>query len=445
MRPLVLATYCLLASCYNLPSWKGDVVVHPLTRASIATCGTGALTTVGAKRISRPPYIQATTTTSTTIAWGSLDGEGEVAIKEPGGDKILTTVKATYAGDPDKEKARFAVQQKAGKEIANANDIYVLAAKIDKLEPTHLYCYQLLDAGTALTEPAPLTTAAAPGQDKPIKFVALGDTGTGGAAQMAIAKRMSEVAFDFMLFLGDIAYNSGTPNQLEDKFFTVYKDFFRYVPIYPTIGNHERKTRQGHPYIEAFVLPDPERYYSWNWGDVHFVAIDTTQRDTGQLAWLQHDLSTNKQPWTIVFGHHPPYTSSFRGPQLWVRQAFAKIATENKVDIFLTGHEHQYERFRIGGVNYVVSGGGGAQLVGFWGNTNAIKQKTVHHFLSFEATKDKLSMKAIDIEGKVIDTLELSKNKAQPPSQPIPTEKKIVPDEKVHDEKDDDSKEKKQI
>jgi hypothetical protein len=60
-----------------------------------------------------------------------------------------------------------------------------------------------------------------------------------------------------------------------------------------------------------------ERYYAWDWGDVHFVAIDTTQRDAQQLAWLDADLRASKQPWKIVFGHHPMYTSSVRtaGPE----------------------------------------------------------------------------------------------------------------------------------
>lgn len=411
----MLATYGLLASCYNLPTWQGDVVVHPLERAAIAQCGTGALTPAGFERIARHPYLQSTSTTGTTIVWGQRKGVGHVAIRIPGGDVIA----------------------KAMAEPAGPN---IVQATFAGLEPTHLYCYQLFDGDLALTQPAPLTTAAAPGVSEPIRFVAVGDTGAGSPAQRAIAKRITEVPFDFALFLGDIAYQSGTAKQLEERFFNVYRDILRYVPAFPTIGNHERRTQKGRPYFDAFVLPTPERYYSFDWGDVHFVAIDTTHRDAAQLAWLDDDLRRTKQPWKIVFGHHTMYTSSVRtAAATRIRKAFAKILTDRKVDLVLTGHEHQYERFRVANVNYIVSGGGGARLMYFWGNLRALKQSAVHHFLTFEATAESLLMKAINIDGREIDTLHLEKGKPQLEQSPIAPEKKSEPDERIHDKPDDDT------
>jgi hypothetical protein len=197
------------------------------------------------------------------------------------------------------------------------------------------------------------------------------------------------------------------------------------------------------------VLPEPERYYAFDWGDVHFVAIDTTQRDAKQLVWLDADLSNNKLPWVIVFGHHPMYTNSLRGPQMWIRRAFANIFTRHHVDIVLTGHEHHYERFRVAGVNYLVSGGGGGQLTRFFHGSRALKQATVHHFLAFEVSTKELVMRAIDISGHEIETLRLSKDgdtvklkvndKPDEKSNAVPAEKTIVPDEKIHEEPDDDT------
>jgi 3',5'-cyclic AMP phosphodiesterase CpdA len=448
---LVLAC-CVVASCNRLPIWSGEVDVAARERESIAKCGTGALTTRGATYVSRQPYLQSTTKTSTTVVWGSTQDRGRVVVRKPGDDgEAVATAAGQYAGDSDRRAARLAVQHRAGKEL-DASDIYLLKAEVAGLEPGHLYCYQVFADGIALTEPSPMTTAAPPGRDVPLRFVAVGDTGTGGAAQEAIAKRISAEPFELMLFLGDVAYDRGTPGQLESKFFTVYRDFLRYVPVYPTIGNHERRTRLGAPYFEAFVLPEPERYYSFDWGDVHFVAIDTTQRDVRQLAWLEHDLATNKLPWVIVYGHHPMYTNSLRGPQMAIRRAFANIFTRHRVDLVLTGHEHQYERFRIADVNYVVSGGGGGQLTRFWSGSRALKQATVHHFLSFEVTAKVLLMKAIDISGKEVETLRLAKDKdgegvkikvddkPDERENAVPPEKKIVPDEKIHDGPDDDTR-----
>jgi hypothetical protein len=446
----LVAWCCLVASCYDVPIWSGKVNVTARERKSIARCGTGALTSQGATYVSRHPYLQSTTTNSTTIVWGSTRGRGEVRVSQPGGD-VVATASGVYAGDAGRRAERLEAQRDDDEgEALEADDIYLLKAELGDLKPGQLYCYQLFADGIALTELAPMTTAALPGGDEPVRFVVVGDSGTGGAAQVAITQRISAETFDLMLFLGDIAYEAGSPQQLESKFFAIYRDFMRYVPVYPAIGNHERRTRLGRPYFEAFVLPEPERYYSFDWGDVHFVAIDTTQRDAKQLVWLENDLANNKLPWVIVYGHHPMYTNSLRGAQLWIRRAFANIFTRHQVDLVVTGHEHQYERFRIGGVNYVVSGGGGGQLTRFYSGSRALKQATVHHFLLFEVTAKALVMKAIDISGKEIEELRLAQDgervkvkvndKPDEKANPVPPEKKIVPDEKIHDEPDDDTR-----
>ena len=440
-----LAVLTACGSCYRLPEWKGDVKVTPLERKAVKTCGDGALTTDGAKRLTREPYLQSTTTSSTIVAWGTRDARGDVVITEPGGG-IVARASASYVGDPDLEKIK---RTKQDDERISADDMYIVAAKVSELKPTTLYCYQIFANGIAMTNPAPMSTAAAPGVEEPVRFVAVGDTGTGGAAQEAIEQRMLEVPFDFILFLGDIAYVSGTAGELNGRFFAVYKNILRYVPAFPSIGNHERRTRKGRPYFDAFVLPEPERYYSFDWGDIHFVAIDTTKYDTNQLRWLEEDLSKNKLPWVIAYGHHPMYTNSLRGAQMPVRKAFAKIFTDHKVDLVLTGHEHQYERFRIGGVNYIVSGGGGGQLTKFYGHVKSLKQATVHHYLAFEVSRTKLSMKAIAINGRPIETMSLTKTplnnekvktdgKPDPRVTPVPPEKEIKPDEKLKDKPDDD-------
>ncbi len=427
------------------------MVVTPFEHESIKKCGTGELTAEGKKSISREPYLQATTTESTTIAWGSTEGRGEVVLTKPGGE-VVGSVAGQYVGDPARKERRLAAKSKPIEKLVG-EDIYVLAAGFQKLEPNNLYCYQIVDNGVALTELAPMSTAPKPGSKNPIRFIAVGDIGTGGDAQKAIAQRMTEKPFELILVLGDLAYNSGTAQEIHRKFFQIYANILRFVPVFPAIGNHERRTREGGPYFEAFVLPQPERYYSFDWGDVHFVAIDTTQRDSAQIAWLEKDLAATKQRWKVVFGHHPMYTNALRGPQQWIRRAYSKIFTDHQVDMVITGHEHQYERFRVGNVNYIVSGGGGGQLTRFFGLYYSLKKAAKHHYLYLEATNQMLTMKAIDIEGKEIETLELKKtsddakpdvkvnDKPENKQTPIAPETKTTPDEKLHDEPDDDKDE----
>jgi hypothetical protein len=67
----------------------------------------------------------------------------------------------------------------------------------------------------------------------------------------------------------------------------------------------------------VFVLPEEgattkypdnaERFYSFDYGPVHFVALDTehafidTARRQAQLAWLDADLAATTQPWKVVY------------------------------------------------------------------------------------------------------------------------------------------------
>jgi len=154
------------SGCYHLPIWKGEVKVTPRERESIKKCGNDDLTEAGKKLVTREPYLQGTTTTSTTIAWGSRSTKGRVVLTDAEDHKkIVSTSSAAYVGDPNRKQGREAAQQRA--QLA-ADDIYVVAAPFAKLEPTHLYCYQVFDGDVALTELAPMATAAAPVAPPPI-------------------------------------------------------------------------------------------------------------------------------------------------------------------------------------------------------------------------------------------------------------------------------------
>jgi hypothetical protein len=138
LSAILLALFMAATSCYHLPIWNGKVVVHPLARASIATCGTGALTAVGRKSVTREPYLQSTTTTQTIVAWGSAEGRGEVVLREPDGT-VVADMPGLYNGQASRQQGRLAAQHPRDGMLA-ADDIYVVAATFETLEPNHLYC-----------------------------------------------------------------------------------------------------------------------------------------------------------------------------------------------------------------------------------------------------------------------------------------------------------------
>ncbi|HEU5058836.1 MAG TPA: hypothetical protein VFU21_20020, partial [Kofleriaceae bacterium] len=50
---------------------------------------------------------------------------------------------------------------------------------------------------------------------------------------------------------------------------------------------------------------------------------------------------------------------------------------------------------------------GGGRLTRVYSRSDAVTTRTAHHYLVFEVSKDKLAMRAVDIEGKVFDRIEL--------------------------------------
>ena len=163
------------------------------------------------------------------------------------------------------------------------------------------------------------------------------------------------------------------------------------MPLFASPGNHEYVTNQAQPYLDNIYLPannpaDTERYYSFDWGPVHFVALDSncamglasrgSLHAAAQKSWAAADLAATKQPWKVVFFHHPPWSSGEHGSQLTMRRDFGPLFEQYGVDIVLTGHDHDYERSKamVGdgvapsgtrGVVYWVVGSGGASLRSF--------------------------------------------------------------------------------
>src|SRR5690606_5812604 len=75
-----------------------------------------------------------------------------------------------------------------------------------------------------------------------LRFLVLGDSGAGNAAQRAVAAVLLDLAaregpFDLLLHLGDIAYESGTVEELVQRFFHVYEPLLASTVVWPAPGN----------------------------------------------------------------------------------------------------------------------------------------------------------------------------------------------------------------
>jgi hypothetical protein len=146
--------------------------------------------------------------------------------------------------------------------------------------------------------------------------------------------------------------------------------------LWSTIGNHETYEfgrTAPFAYHEIFTLPanaeaggvvsGTENYYSFDYGNIHFVCLDSELSartpDSPMAQWLHADLAANTNDWLIAFWHSPPYSRGSHdsddmfdnlGNMTFMRTNFVSILESYGVDLVLCGHSHSYERsFLING------------------------------------------------------------------------------------------------
>lgn len=164
---------------------------------------------------------------------------------------------------------------------------------------------------------------------------------------------------DLILALGDNQYECGGLAAFRSSFdrsWGAYK-----ARIRPAIGNHEHNAgsegpragtgcdsaHNGAGYYTYFGSAAPGGEYSFDEGGWHFATVDTTCGPltcAARAAWLSGDLARHHALCTLVFYHHARWSSGKEGnhPQ---GDVFWRIAAAAGVEIVLSGHDHDYERF----------------------------------------------------------------------------------------------------
>jgi hypothetical protein len=374
--------------------------------------GTPAPTTDSGPALARLPYLQSVGTTSAIVAFHT-PVSCTPFVRFGAGADLSRSASATAAG-------------------------WRHGVKLTGLTAGTTYSY-VVEACGSRTGVRTFRTATGPGTSR-VHFTALGDFGTGGTEQTNVLQELSkpERRGELLLTLGDNAYSSGTDAEFRDRMFKPMAALLRELPLFPTPGNHEYVTNEGQPYLDAFYLPTnnpagTERYYSFDWGPVHFVALDSNcaiglaspERCTlaAQKSWVASDLANSRQPWKVVFFHHPPWSSGAHQSQLKMRREFAPLFEQHGVDLVLTGHDHNYERTRpmkgdavapagTRGIPYLVVGSGGASLRGWPGSQpswTAYRNNSHYGHLDVVVDGGTLTARFISPGGTVRDSLTLTK------------------------------------
>ncbi|MFP5219818.1 MAG: metallophosphoesterase family protein [Actinomycetes bacterium] len=193
------------------------------------------------------------------------------------------------------------------------------------------------------------------------------------------ANATRELDPDAVLLLGDIQYEDGSPQEFLDKGgYTGSWDAF-HDKAFPVTGNHEWNTPTARGYRETFQDRTGGRFwYSYDLGDWHVIALESECREVGgcdvgddQHEWLVEDLRRNDGKPTLVYWHRARYSSGKHGPTQRVRPLWETTVADPDVQLVVTAHDHDYERFGPldaqgrpdpDGVPSFVVGTGGASL-----------------------------------------------------------------------------------
>jgi len=285
-------------------------------------------------------------------------GESSVEYHEAGSD-----VKLEAFGEWQKFKA--------GKK----HKIYVHRVLLDNLKPGSTYHYKVSTDGEICRQKYSFRTLS---NDMSPKLLIFGDLGTDDAISLPnLIGEVENQNADVVFHVGDLAYNLNDKHGRNgDKFMNMIEPIAANVAYQVLPGNHEKADNFSH-YDNLFSMTDSRSglrnnfYYSTNIGPLHVITITTefyfypqfgTDQIQSQYNWLVSDLkeatkagNRKLRPWIIVMTHRPMYCSADRDHHCTeetkvVRDGYEgkfgleDLLHEHRVDLYVAGHAHIYER-----------------------------------------------------------------------------------------------------
>ena len=268
---------------------------------------------------------------------------------------------------------------------------------------------------------APALTSSLLNDKDSVRFGVVGDTGTGGSAQYAIAKLLADArsrfSYEFVIMLGDNMYGGESPADFVKKFERPYKPILDAgVKFYATLGNHDEPSQR---FYKPFNM-DGKRYYTYKKGDIEFFVLDSTYVNPPQIDWLKDALAKSTSKWKMAYFHHPLYSSGEKhGSEEDLRILIEPLFVQHRMDVVFAGHEHFYERIKPQkGIYYFTAGGSAKLRSGNISTRSAITEKgfdTDNSFMLVEVTKDEVRFDTISRKGAIVDTGVLPKRDAEKP------------------------------
>ena len=246
-------------------------------------------------------------------------------------------------------------------------------------------------------------------------LVVIGDFGVGGTAERRLADAVRtyvrENEAGLLLTVGDNDYSEGA------DFSGDWSSSFGWtrtqgVRVAGTLGNHDVRTGGGRYEFDELAMP--RRYYRRSFGSVDLFVLDSNRaEDPSQRVWLVRALTESHARWKIGVFHHAAYSCGLHRDQPWMRP-LVELMREHGVRLVLTGHDHNYQRFELGGLTEVVNGWGAAALydVGHCPKGTpapVVARDDVHGFLALRVRPQRLEGEAITLGGKHVDSFQVER------------------------------------
>ncbi len=318
---------------------------------------------------------------------------------------------------------------------------YVIGADPGKppLVPGTKYYYRLTDA---YNETYTGSFIAAPEDNTDdLKFLVFGDVradaGLVPYAYDGVCDTMNTFlaanpGYQTITFLVGDWINDDTENDWQNMFFnrtlSNALQLHANMPINGCVGNHDMNINGGAVYEKYYPYPyEPSgRYWSFDYGPVHFAIVDQyTSYSSGsaQLLWLDNDLATSDKLWKIIILHEPGYSAGPHPDNTSVQNYIQPLCLAHGVDIVFGGHNHNYARCVVDGIQHVTTGAGGAPVrpVNLDTNQYIVYAESNLEFCEIEIQGDTLYFTARRLDLSVMDSF--SKTISWPKAtQPNPTD-----------------------
>ncbi|MFN7951602.1 MAG: metallophosphoesterase [bacterium] len=329
---------------------------------------------------------------------------------------------------PDAEVG--AVRVRAGRKRWVVNEAVarkVHRVQLTDLAPSTVHAYRLRSRSVPGEDGGAFRTLPAPGDESPLRFGVLGDSGNGGSVTRRLIARLAEFQPDVVLHVGDLAYERATRASLYAQFYGPIAELASQVPIWVVPGNHDLLDG-GLDLARFFGLAAEPGAPSPFERSLHAAGVVVTSLNsnapplpfTAARAAVSESFTAAAPPpwWRLAFFHHPPFPGEGRGRNELVYWLVQPLLLGSRVDIAFAGHSHNFQRSLplglIGteprGVRYVVSGGGGGELRDPDSAAETVVGITAHHVVRAVALRGRLWLEAVDEHGVVLDHVVLAKD-----------------------------------